>query len=677
MKHHIITFGCQMNKSDSERITSVLENMGYRQALNMDKADLIVVNMCSVRQSAVDRVYGLIQKFKKLKAEKENFKTILTGCILKKDRPKFAKGFDQILRFKDLLKHQPTEPRDSGAKVKKRFTSSTKYQDKSVAFVPISNGCNNFCSYCVVPFTRGSLICRDHNEILEEVKNLVKKGLREIWLLGQNVNDYTSPTNSTVNFARLLRMVNNIPGSFWIRFISPNPKNFSEELIDVMANSEKVAKYLNLPVQSGDNEILKKMNRPYTVSQYKNLVKKIRKKIPNINLSTDVIVGFPGETKKQFENTVKLFKEIKFNIAYFAKYSPRPDTLAWQMKDDVPLAEKKKREKILREILKNIHPVKPPIKSFNRGIPPSAELFNRVNKKLIVILGPTASGKSDLAVKLARKFKGEIVSADSRQVYKEMDIGTGKVTKKERKEILYYLIDIKNPNQIYTVWQYKKEAIKAINKIIKKGESPFLVGGTGLYLKAVIENLEIPRVKPDWKLRKSLELKIKTRGLKSLYDELIKIDPEAAYIVDSQNPRRIIRALEVAIKTKKPFSQQRKKGKPLFNFLEIGISLDKEKLKENIEKRVDKMMKMGLVKEVKNLIKIYDENLPTFDAIGYREIIDYLNKKNSLTEAIKKIKKNTWHFAKRQMTWFKKDERIIWVKNLKEAEKLVKEFLEN
>ena len=299
------------------------------------------------------------------------------------------------------------------------------------------------------------------------------------------------------------------------------------------------------------------------------------------------------------------------------------------------------------------------------------------NHKLIVILGPTASGKSELGLKLAKKFNGEIVSADSKQIYKEMDIGTAKPTKKEREEILHHLINIKNPNQIYTVWQYKKEAIKATNKVIKRGKNPFLVGGTGLYLKAVVENLEIPKVKPDWKLRKSLELKIKTRGLKSLYDELIKIDPEAAYIVDSQNPRRIIRAMEIAIKTKKPFSQQRKKGEPLFDVLEIGISSEKENLKEKIEKRVDKMMKAGLLKEIKNLIKIYDKNLSTFDAIGYREIIDYLNKKISLAEAVEKIKKNTWHFAKRQMTWFKKDKRIRWVKNQKEAEKLVKIFLEN
>ncbi len=317
-----------MNKSDSERIASILEEKGYKLTSKINEADLIVVNMCSVRQSAVDRVYGLIPKFKELKA-----KTILTGCILKKDRPKFAKGFDQIIKFKDLLKYQP------------------KRQNKLVAYVPISNGCNNFCTYCVVPFTRGPLVCKEHQEILKEVKDVVNKGFKEIWLLGQNVNDYTSPGDASINFPKLLKMVNDVPGGFQIRFTSPNPKNFSDELIEVMASSEKIAKFLNLPVQSGDNEILKKMRRPYTIEQYKNLVKKIRQKIPNINLSTDVIVGFPGETKEQFENTVKLFKEIKFNIAYIAKYSPRPGTAALEMPDNIPLEEKKQREKCLENLL--------------------------------------------------------------------------------------------------------------------------------------------------------------------------------------------------------------------------------------------------------------------------------------------------------------------------------------
>lgn len=292
-------------------------------------------------------------------------------------------------------------------------------------------------------------------------------------------------------------------------------------------------------------------------------------------------------------------------------------------------------------------------------------------KKLVVIVGPTASGKSELAVKLAKMFSGAIVSADSRQVYRGLNIGTAKPTRKMMKSIRHYLIDIRNPNQTYTVWQYKKDALQKINKIIQKDKVPFLVGGTGLYIKTVVDNLEIPRVKPDLKLRKQLESRVKTKGLKNLYNELIKIDPESSYIVDPQNPRRIIRALEVALKTKKPFSLQRKKGAPLFDVLQIGLMPKRER----IEKRVDEMTKEGLIREVKNLISHYDKNLAVFDAIGYREIINYLDKKTSLQEAIEKIKKNTWRYAKRQMTWFKKDNRINWIKNQQQAEKLIKEFL--
>ena len=296
-------------------------------------------------------------------------------------------------------------------------------------------------------------------------------------------------------------------------------------------------------------------------------------------------------------------------------------------------------------------------------------------KKIIVILGPTASGKSDLAIKLAKKFGGEIVSADSRQIYKGLDIGTAKVTKKEREGISHYLINIRKPNQLYSVGQFKKEAIKIIHKIIKKGGIPFLVGGTGLYIKAVVDNLKIPEVKSDLKLRRDLELKIKQKGLKSAFEELIKIDPEAAYIVDPHNPRRIIRALEVAIKTKRPFSELRKKGEPIFEVLQIGLNPGEKSLKGRIEKRINQMIKEGLVKEVKNLIKIYDKKLSTFDAIGYREIIDYLNKKSSLKEAVEKIKRNTWGYARKQMSWFRKDPRIHWMKSKRQSETLIKKFL--
>jgi tRNA-2-methylthio-N6-dimethylallyladenosine synthase len=334
-KYHLITYGCQMNQADSERIAAALKKKGYKSTLKIESADLVVVNMCSVRQSAVDRIWGKTKELTKLKKEKPKIKTILTGCITKPDRKKLAKLFDQIWQNQDYLETLP------------------KCQKKSVAFVPISNGCNNACAYCVVPYTRGKLVCRNHKKIIKEFKRAATGGAKEIWLLGQNVNDYTCPSDKTVDFAGLLKMTNDLAGDFKIRFMSPNPKNFTQELINVMTKSKKVAKFLNLPVQSGDDDILKKMNRPYGAKLYETLVKKIRQKIPDINLSTDVIVGFPGETKKQFENTVKLFKKINFDIAYISKYSARPGTLASKLKDTVSLEEKKRRAKILMKLVKH------------------------------------------------------------------------------------------------------------------------------------------------------------------------------------------------------------------------------------------------------------------------------------------------------------------------------------
>ncbi len=330
-----------MNKADSERIAAGLEKKGYKVASDIKTANLVVVNMCSVRQTAVDRVFGLGQKLSKLKCQKSlghsptgeaNVKAILTGCITKTDRKKFATGgvFDEIINKEKYPNCPP------------------KYQNLPLAYVPISNGCNNACTYCVVPATRGPLICRNYKLILKEVKDAISKGAEEIWLLGQNVNDYQY---KKTNFAKLLKMANEIPGDFKFFFISPHPKNFSDELIKILAKCEKFGRRLNLPAQSGDNKILKAMNRPYTVEQYKKLVGKIRQAMPDINLSTDAIVGFPGETKSQFENTVKLFKEIDFDMAYIAKFSPRPGTAALKMKDDVPHQEKERRWKILNEII--------------------------------------------------------------------------------------------------------------------------------------------------------------------------------------------------------------------------------------------------------------------------------------------------------------------------------------
>ena len=318
-----------MNKADSERIAASLEKKGYRPA-PQDDADLIIVNMCSVRQPAVDRVWGKIKIFDKLKIKNPKLKTVLTGCITKRDKRNFAGKFDEIWHNKDFLENFP------------------KCEKDSIAYIPISNGCSNFCTYCVVPFTRGPLICRSHIKILKETKMAIKNGAKEIWLLGQNVNDYK---DGNINFVKLLKMVNDIPKNFSLHFLSANPKDFSDELIKLIAKSKKISKYINLPVQSGDDKILRTMNRPYTAEQYKDLVKKMKEKIPDINLTTDIIVGFPGETKKQFENTKKLVKELKFNVAFISKYSSRPGTAASKMKGEIPKNEKKRRWKVLNKII--------------------------------------------------------------------------------------------------------------------------------------------------------------------------------------------------------------------------------------------------------------------------------------------------------------------------------------
>jgi len=297
-----------MNQSDSERIATYLKDKGYQPA-DEPRADLIIINMCSVRQSAVHRVYAKINKL-------QNKKIILTGCVLESDKKKLKTKFKKF----NLEKICP-----------------------KIGYVPIMRGCNNFCSYCVVPYTRGREKFRPQVQIIQEIKNLIKKH-KKITLLGQNVNSYP-------NFVKLLQKITALPGDFKITFLTNHPKDVSDKLISEIAKNPKIIKALHLPVQSGDNKILRAMNRKYMREDYLALIKKIKKAIPNIKLTTDVIVGFPGETKKQFQNTVDLFKKIKFNNAYISKYSPRPGTKSFSLKDNVPAEEKKNRKKLLEQIL--------------------------------------------------------------------------------------------------------------------------------------------------------------------------------------------------------------------------------------------------------------------------------------------------------------------------------------
>ena len=665
-QYHIITFGCQMNKSDSERIASLFEQNNYIETQNIKEADTVILNMCSVRQSAVDRVYGLIPQLQKLKAE-----IIITGCILDKDKKRLGENFT-ILNKKDFKKDF--------------FSISPKYSSNIQAFVPISDGCNNFCTYCVVPFTRGKLVSRNYNQIIKEVKSLVKKGYKEIWLLGQNVNQYNY---NGIDFADLIKKIDEIDGKFWIRFTSPNPKDFSDKIINALSKSSKFAPYLNLPLQSGDDDILKAMNRPYTAEKYYQLVTKIRKKIKDISISTDIIVGFPQETEKQFKNTEKLFRKVGFGMAYISQYSPRPQSLAFnKLKDDVTKKEKSSRERILTDILKK-SALKENKKLLQKEIDVlvldyDGEYFtgrtgqnkavrfksNRdvlgtfqkvkitkvsawnlegeiVKPKLVVIVGPTASGKTDLAMKLAEKFNGEIVSADSQMIYKEMDIGTAKPPKNT-----HYMVDLIKPNEDYNVALYKEKAIEVIDNIISRGKQPFLVGGTGLYIKAITDNLTFPQIESNKKLRDELERKT----VEELFLDYQKIDKEGSKIIDKKNKRRLIRAIEVTKALNESFFKERK-GEQLYDCVILGIKTNKDELERNIRERVDYMIENGLEKEARRIYKKYG----VLKTIGYQEWQDYFENKITLEEVKSRIITNTIKYAKRQITWFKKDKRIKWI----------------
>lgn len=293
-------------------------------------------------------------------------------------------------------------------------------------------------------------------------------------------------------------------------------------------------------------------------------------------------------------------------------------------------------------------------------------------QKLIVILGPTAAGKTNLSIKLAKKYRGEIISADSRTIYEFMDIGTAKPTQEERAEIPHHLLNIKKPNEKFSLAEFQKLAYRKIQQILKKGKIPFLVGGTGLYIEAVCEGFQIPKPIADYKLRQKLSKKTGPE----LYKILKKADPKTAKKIDPQNKRRIIRALEVYYKIGKSFSELQKKSPPNYQILKIGLKIPRSKLYQKINQRTDEMIKAGLVEEVKNLLKKgYKFDSPALSGLIYQQIKDFLQNKISSKEAIEEAKKQTRHFAKRQLTWFKRDKTIYWVKNFKQADIKISKFL--
>ncbi|MDY6821667.1 MAG: tRNA (N6-isopentenyl adenosine(37)-C2)-methylthiotransferase MiaB [Deferribacterota bacterium] len=326
-KFYIKTYGCQMNEYDSEYISSVLINKGYYETNSYEDADYIILNTCSVREKAEKKVYSEIGRIKKLKRKDREIKIGICGCVAQQqgynimERFKdvsFVVGTDALNRFEEIMNQVELGERivDTDFKSNKLIKGKFKREPSTIAYVSIMKGCNNYCSYCIVPYVRGREISRDPEEILDEIKYLVELGYKEVILLGQNVNSYGKTLDETINFPKFLSMVNNINGLERIRFVTSHPKDFDEDLIFAMRDNEKVCEQIHLPIQSGSNKILKSMNRKYTSQEYLKKIEKLKKYIPNIAISSDFIVGYPGESEGDFNDTLNILNEVKY-IMYF------------------------------------------------------------------------------------------------------------------------------------------------------------------------------------------------------------------------------------------------------------------------------------------------------------------------------------------------------------------------
>ena len=367
LKYSILTMGCQLNENDSEKLSGMLEEMGYSRTENSEEADISLFNTCCVRENAEDRLFGKLGELKKVK-EKTGMIIAIGGCMMQekhiRDKIKESYPFGDILfgthtlhKFpEDLYKilDQKTKQEDILDIDGKVYEGLPIKRDSNVkASVTIMNGCNNFCSFCIVPYVRGRERSRKPEDIINEVKELAKQGYKEITLLGQNVNSYLrvekqkgipfEEYEGVNSFATLLRAINKIDGIERIRFVSPHPKDFTDDVIDAIAECDKVCKLIHLPLQSGNTEILRIMNRRYTKEQFLELVDKMKARIPNLTLSTDIIVGFPGETDEQFEDTLDVVKKVKFEQVYMFIYSRRVGTPGDKMPNQVPEEDKHRR----------------------------------------------------------------------------------------------------------------------------------------------------------------------------------------------------------------------------------------------------------------------------------------------------------------------------------------------
>jgi tRNA-2-methylthio-N6-dimethylallyladenosine synthase len=365
-----------MNYSDSERITTVLSKLGYEKTDGFEDADLIILNTCSVKKKAEDRIYGLGEQFGPLKEKNPNLIIGLTGCMIREQSGirheikhevfNTMETIDFVFRIKDLMQLPEILHKLHHIKKDDEFKDLLDYfhihptiANISQVFIPISSGCNNFCSYCIVPYSRGREECRNIEDILDEVKKAVKRGAVEINLVGQNVSTYkpkdVDPKSKESPFAQLLRKIDAVKGVDRIRFYTVHPKDMTDDVINLYGELKSMVPHIHLPLQSGSKSVLKRMNRLYTPDRFRELVGKLRARMPHMSISTDIIVGFCGETEKEFQESCNMIKELKIDLIYVSMYSQRKGTLAEKtMKDDIPLAVKKERLHHITDVMKEI-----------------------------------------------------------------------------------------------------------------------------------------------------------------------------------------------------------------------------------------------------------------------------------------------------------------------------------
>jgi len=346
-KYYIWTIGCQMNKAESQQVADHLELCGYQATDMLHKANLVVLNTCVVRQSAEGKVLGMLGYLKGMKRQKSDLSILVTGCFVDSDIKQLEKSFPHVdLFFKpsDYIGLLNWAEKQAIVVPEGIVCLHPRQSTKVSAFIPIIQGCNNFCSYCIVPYRRGRERSRPIDEVVCEVTGLAGRGAKEVTLLGQNVNSYGHDLAAPSNLSDLLTALNDIFGLARIRFLTNHPKDMSQQLIQTIASLDKVCKHINLPLQAGNDDVLKAMRRGYTAEQYRQLVNNIRKYIPDVALSTDIIVGFPDESDEQFEQTLAMLEEILFDTVHVATYSPRSSTAAArEYEDNIPPGIKKER----------------------------------------------------------------------------------------------------------------------------------------------------------------------------------------------------------------------------------------------------------------------------------------------------------------------------------------------